>query len=179
MKVGLDLDGVVAKHPWGGFWVWLRKLKEKMLKKVGDKDYFYPASGVERWSWKVIDWSKKPAVRKKGLEEKEVEFYLVTSRFKFLGKLTLRWLELYGLKKVFKKIIINVDDLDPAKFKTKVVKKFELDIFVDDELEILRVLEKKTKAKLYWVVPEHRDKRENGNKEIVSKNSLKEFLECI
>jgi len=33
-RIGLDLDGVVARHSLRGFWIRLRLLKEKFLKKM-------------------------------------------------------------------------------------------------------------------------------------------------
>lgn len=171
IKIGVDLDGVIATHPLKGFWVKLRRLKEKILKKVNSTTYYYPATLLEKTSWKAINWLKKPISDQGGLfsslaQKNEVQFYLVTGRFNFLDKLTKKWLEKHQLKDFFYKIQINSDDLDPTIFKEKAVKKLGLDIFIDDDLEVLEYLKNRTKAKLFWIVPKYLNKIVNLNSRI-------------
>ena len=177
VRIGVDLDGVVAKHPWRGFWVWLRRSKEKLLKKTARSRYYYPSTVVERLGWWVINWLKTPAVVPGDLffslaADPGVEFYLVTSRFKFLEASTLKWLEKHQLAKCFKKILINTTDSDPLKHKKQMVEKFKLDYFIDDSLEVVYQLCRRTKANIFWVVPAHKKPKDNHDRRVVTSKSL-------
>lgn len=184
IKIGVDLDGVIATHPLKGFWVKLRRLKEKILKKVHLPTYYYPATLLEKTSWKAINWLKKPIRDQNGLfsslaQKNEVQFYLVTGRFDFLDKLTKKWLEKHQLKDFFYKIQVNSDDIDPTIFKEKAIKEFGLDIFIDDDLEVLEYLKKSTQAKLFWIVPKHLNKNANLDFRIESCHNFLDALQKI
>lgn len=184
IKVGVDLDGVVARHPLGGFWVWLRKLKEKILKKMHSSTYYYPATTFERLGWMVIDWERRPFIDKDNLfaslaKRDGVQFYLVTSRFKFLEKLTKDWLKKYRLDSCFYQVLINTDNIDPFIFKAKAIRNLGLDFFIDDDLDSINYLKDRTTAKFYWVVPGHKNKNDNHNCQIESCNDFLEALRKI
>lgn len=181
VKVGVDLDGVVARHSLGGFWVWARRVKEKILKKMHSSTYYYPSTPFERQAWKVIDGMRKPFIDKDSLfnslsKRNDIRFYLVTSRFKFLEKLTQDWLEKHGLDSHFYRVCINVNDLDPFIFKEKVVKDHNLDFFIDDDLDCINYLKKKNNVKLYWVVPGHRDEDDNHDHRV---RNCQDFTEAL
>lgn len=182
IRIGCDLDGVVAKHSLSGFWVKVRLLKEKLLKKTHTKEYYYPATKIERTAWRVINFLRVPdskgIVGLKDLQEKGCHFFLITSRFKFNEPSTLKWLKKYRLSSLFDKIIINVQDKSPIDFKIEAVTREKIDFFIDDDLEILLALEK-TQAKLFWVVPGHRSLLENHRQKIRSCHSFAEALREI
>lgn len=179
LKIGLDLDGVIAKHSLGGFWVRLRKIKEKFLKKIHNHSYFYPKTVLEINAWKIINWLRIPD--KDGVKQiirmkKEGwKFFLITGRFNFNNFLTVKWLKKYHLYDLFDKVLVNVGDEDPILFKSKQINKNKIDFFADDDLEVLHSF-KTDCAKLYWVVPGHRNGNENGHKQITSCASLYEAL---
>lgn len=180
IKIGLDLDGIVAKHSLGGFWVKVRLLKEKLLKKLHPESYYYPRTFLEKEAWKMINWLRIPDKEGinllKKLKRKNLKFYLITGRFNFNYPSTIRWLKKYQLWPLFEKVLVNVDDRDPTEFKVDLVKKESINYFVDDDLEVLVALQK-TPAKLFWVVPGHREGAENHGKRIVTCQSFVEALE--
>lgn len=182
IRIGCDLDGVVAKHSLSGFWVKVRLLKEKLLKKTHTKEYYYPATKIEQIAWKLINSLRVPdskgIVGLKDLHEKGCHFFLITSRFEFNEPSTLSWLKKYRLSPLFDKIIINVQDKSPIDFKAGAIMREKIDFFVDDDLEVLFALEK-TKAKLFWVVPGHRNHLENHRQKIHSCHSFAEALREI
>lgn len=184
IKIGIDLDGVVARHSLGGFWVWARKIKEKILKKMRSSTHYYPNTPFERLAWKVIDGVRKPFVDKGNLftslsKKNDIRFYLVTSRFKFLEKLTKNWLKKYRLNSSFYRVLINTDDIDPLFFKAKAIKDYGLDFFVDDDLEVIDYLKNKTAAKLYWVVPDHKNENDNPDSRVKNCQDFPEALKKI
>ena len=182
IRIGCDLDGVVAKHSLSGFWVKVRLLKEKLLKKAHTKAYYYPQTEIEQIAWKVINWFRVP--NKKGIEslkelrQKGYHFFLITSRFRFNEPSTEKWLKKYQLFSLFDKVIINVRDTPPIDFKIDAITREKIDFFIDDDLEVLLALEK-TRAKLYWVVPGHRSHLENHRQKIRSCHSFSEVLQEI
>ena len=184
IKIGVDLDGVVARHSLGGFWVWARKIKEKILKKMRSSTYYYPATPLEQLAWKIIDGARRPFVDKDNLftsfaKRDEVQFYLVTSRFKFLEKLTQGWLKKYRLGSGFYQVLINTKDIDPLAFKTKAIKDHGLDFFIDDDLEVINYLKNKIPAKLYWVMPDHKNENDNPDSQVKSCQDFSEALRKI
>ena len=153
IKVGFDLDGVIAQHTLGGFWFRLRKLKEKILKKTDGKEYYYPKSFLEKAAWLIIDWCRPPLKEKKVfcalVKDKKFQFFLITGRFKFLDKLTRKWLKKHQLTDCFEQIFVNVKNKDPRKFKNQKIQELNLDYFIDDEKETVRFLRKRVLTKIF------------------------------
>lgn len=182
IKIGCDLDGVVAKHSLGGLWVKIRILKERILKKAKDKDYYYPKTELERFAWKIINWLRVADEEGTGflqkLKRENFVFYLVTSRLKFNYSSTIKWLKKQNLLPIFEGVLVNVQNENPVEFKVKAVEKEKMDYFIDDDLEVLTQL-CRTKAKLFWVVPGHRNGKENHEGRIIACQSLSEALEKI
>ena len=147
-----------------------------MLKTAHSPIYYYPTTSLEKLAWWVINGVRKPAI-KNGFFP--AEFYLVTTRFKFLEKLTLGWLKKYHLDSCFKKILLNTEDLDPFVFKAGAINNYQFDAFVDDDLEMINYLKRNTIAKLYWVVPEYRSRSDNHDNKIESCADLTEALRKI
>lgn len=179
IKIGCDLDGVVAKHSLGGLWVKLRILKERMLKKAKDKDYYYPKTELERFAWKIINWlrvaDKEGTDLLKKLKGENFIFYLVTSRLKFNYSSTIDWLKKRTLLPVFEEVLVNVQNENPVEFKVKAVEREKINYFIDDDLEVLTAL-CRTKAKLFWVIPGHRNGEENHEGRITNCQSFADAL---
>jgi len=181
IKIGVDLDGVIARHSLGGFWVILRKLKERLLKTTHSQKWYYPSTFLEKFAWKVINWLRIPFADKDGFFASlaggnKAKFYLVTSRFKFLEKLTADWLKKYHLDQYFAEVLINNKDINPLIFKTEIIKERGLDFFIDDDLEVIDYLKKNIGAKLFWVVPGHKDKKDNNHHDVGSGDDFTDIL---
>jgi len=69
-----------------------------------------------------------------------VEMHIISSRFSFLKRLTNYWIEKNNFKKYFKSINFNFEDEQPHKFKERILKKLNVNIFVDDDLDLLKYL---------------------------------------
>mgnify|MGYP001606709234 CR=1 FL=1 len=61
IRIGFDLDGVIAAHPFGGLFLALRKWKERWLFKSHNSRYYYPDTSVEKFVWKLINNRRRPA----------------------------------------------------------------------------------------------------------------------
>lgn len=80
------------------------------------------------------------------------KYYLISSRFSFLKKKTSGLIKRYGLDKVFHAMHFNYGDKQPHHFKNEIIKKLHLDMYVDDDLQLLEHLTyKNPKIKFFWL----------------------------
>jgi hypothetical protein len=79
-------------------------------------------------------------------------YYLISSRFGFLKKRTDDFIKKYNLNKIFKAMYFNYENKQPHEFKNKVIKKLNLDMFIDDDIQLIEYLmEKNPKTKFFWL----------------------------
>ena len=80
------------------------------------------------------------------------KYYLVSSRFGFLKKRTDNLIKRHNLDKIFNAMYFNYENKQPHQFKNEIIKKLDLDMFVDDDLQLLEYLiEKNPKIKFFWL----------------------------
>jgi len=79
------------------------------------------------------------------------QLYLISSRFNFLKPETTKLVKKYQLDKIFDELYFNYDNKQPHEFKNEILKKLKLDIFVDDDLSLVRYVAKNNpKTKFFW-----------------------------
>jgi hypothetical protein len=84
--------------------------------------------------------------------DKTNQLYLISSRFKFLEPETTQLVKKYHLDNIFNKLYFNYDNKQPHEFKNEVLQKLNLDIFVDDDLSLVRYVAKDNpKTKFFWL----------------------------
>lgn len=84
-------------------------------------------------------------------KEKEHHLYLISSRFKFLEPETQYLIKKYELDKIFEKMYFNFENKQPHEFKNELLRKLDLDIFVDDDLSLVRYIAKNNpKTEFFW-----------------------------
>ncbi|MGH7203542.1 MAG: hypothetical protein ACREHC_03815 [Candidatus Levyibacteriota bacterium] len=87
----------------------------------------------------------------RSIPKEKHQLYLISSRFKFLEPQTVRLVKTYGLDEIFDEMYFNYDNRQPHEFKNDVLKKLKLDIFVDDDLSLVRYVAKDNpKTKFFW-----------------------------
>lgn len=80
------------------------------------------------------------------------KYYLISSRFGFLKKRTDNLIKHYRLDKIFNAMYFNYENKQPHQFKNEVIKKLDLDMYIDDDLELLEYLmNKNPKTKFFWL----------------------------
>lgn len=80
------------------------------------------------------------------------KYYLISSRFGFLEKRTSDIIKRYKLDKIFNAMYFNYSNIQPHEFKSEVIKKLNLDMYVDDDLQLLEYLSNKNpKTKFFWL----------------------------
>lgn len=155
IKVGLDFDGVVAYNPFRVMRAPWAYFKSNIL-GIRKLTFFYPQSTWQQIFWRILhDSSILPAVGIDLLQNivaKElIEAHLITGRYSFLDDHLHDWLDKYKLKDLFKTINLNKHDEQPHLFKEKMIRKHNLDFYIEDNLDIVTYLHGKHRTQIYWI----------------------------
>lgn len=155
MRIGFDFDKVFVNYPPLVPNFVIDRLYKKKSRKL---TYRIPGS-FER---KIRILSHHPLFRPpirsnitaltKIHEQKKHTLYLISSRFSFLRDKTQLWLKIYYMDELFDEIYFNFDDEQPHLFKNRMLSELKIDMYVDDDLDLLRFLaQKNSKKKFYWL----------------------------
>ena len=155
LRVGFDLDGVILYNPARIMRPLISIVKRLLLHKTKLK-FYYPHSPFEKWAWKQFHRSSifiAPGMNelKMLVKEKKIIAYLVTSRFSFFGTGLMRWINKNNLDTVFENVYFNKNDEQPHMYKEKMIKKLDLDFFIEDNFDIVRFVNNKSKTKILWI----------------------------
>lgn len=88
----------------------------------------------------------------KSISKKDHSLYLVSSRFGFLEQITQKLIHKHGFDTTFDGLFFNFNNLQPHLYKNEVIKNLKLDIYVDDDLPLLRYVARHSKrTKFFWL----------------------------
>lgn len=88
----------------------------------------------------------------KSISKKTNKLYLISSRFKFLQPETNQLINKLALDKLFDEMYFNFDNKQPHLFKEEILKKLHLDLYIDDDLSLLKhVAKSNPKTKFFWL----------------------------
>lgn len=163
LRVGFDMDGVLLYNPARIIRPFISLLKKKKVLERKELEFYVPHPGWEEFFWEMLHKSSfclAPGykqilqLRKQNL----IEPYLITARFNHLKKDYLKWKKRMKADEVFKQCFINDQDEQPHLFKERMIKELKLDVFVEDNWDIVHYLDqmsslanKKNKPKIIWV----------------------------
>lgn len=158
LKVGFDMDGVVLYNPARIIRPLISLLKDKGLIKRRQLQFYVPTSNWEKRFWWLFHQSSifvapgLPAL-KKMVDMGSVEAYLITGRFSHLKPDFEKWRRRFESKKIFTKYYLNEKDEQPHLFKEKMINKLGLDVFIEDNWDIVNYLQNrsKKKTKIFWI----------------------------
>lgn len=157
LKVGFDLDGVLLYNPARIFRPITIAIKSVLPKKTSNKTHFYyPKTPIEQLFWHIVHWSS--LFISDGFEDikdlsanNKIEAYIVTSRYSCLKPDLDRWLRILNKDNTFKGAFHNERNLQPHVFKANKIKELGLDLFVEDNWDIVRHISKNTSTKTLWI----------------------------
>jgi hypothetical protein len=115
------------------------------------------------------------AFLKKLADQNKHQLFLISSRFKFLKPQTEQLVKKNGLDKIFDKLYFNYDNKQPHEFKNEVLKKLNLDIFVDDDLSLLRYVAKDNPGTKFFLFDQYSKSAILG-KNITAINKLSQII---
>ncbi len=173
MNIGFDLDKVFIDYPP----LVSPKLIDKLYKKKDNGGLLYRIPAYPEQIFRRISHVPflRPAIKEnmeflKNIPKKGNQLYLISSRFKFLEKRTLKLVKRYNLDKVFDEMYFNFDNLQPHEFKNEIIKRLDLDIYVDDDLSLIKhVAKSNVKTKFFWLNQEHNNDHLTDNIFAISK----------
>ncbi len=156
IKIGFDLDGVLLYNPTRIFRPIIYFLKKYFLKRDVNK-FYYPKTKIEQLIWLFLHKTSlfpQPGIDdiKKLIRAKKIKAYIISARYEFLEMDFYRWIKKIDKEKLFSGYFYNTNNEQPHLFKKKMIKKLKLDIFVEDNWDIVKKLKiKNQKLKVFWI----------------------------
>lgn len=164
LKVGFDFDGVIMYNPARVVRPIISFFKrKKLLIRRKELDFFIPRTQFQKaFFWLLHQSSLFPAINLKEIqtlvEQGEIEAYVITGRYSFLKSDFERWLKKINAKKIFKGVYSNELDEQPHLFKTRKITELKLDLFIEDNWDIVNYLQRKfknsktqKKFQVFWI----------------------------
>lgn len=156
MNVGFDLDRIFINNPPfvpEKIILWLHKGNSN-----GSLKYRIPG----KFEQVVRIISHHPLFRqpiKENIEfmeklaaENNHTYFLISSRFGFLKKITEKLIKKYEIDKMFKSLHFNFFNDQPHLFKSQLIQKLKINKYVDDDFALLNFLASKNpKTKFFWL----------------------------
>ncbi len=154
-KIGLDLDGILIGRPP----LIPKKVIEYLYKDQTKQKLTYRFPSF--FEQKIRQISHIPGVRppilkncnflKKIAASKKYQLFVISGRFGFLQNLTYTWLKKYQLHEIFNKIYLNTENLQPHIFKSEMIEKIKVNMFIDDDFDTIVYLAPRfKKIHFYW-----------------------------
>ncbi|MFZ2025650.1 MAG: hypothetical protein WAV51_05220 [Microgenomates group bacterium] len=155
IRIGLDFDGVVAANPLRIVRGPITFIKRHIFKKK-KTEFYIPTSPLMKFAfWLPHQWSVFPGygvgILKQLVHEGNVEACIVSGRYGYLDAQIPIWLKRRGLDKTFTAVYANEKNEQPHIFKERMLKKLQLDYFIEDNLDIVLYLAPRVKTKILWI----------------------------
>lgn len=181
LRVGFDLDGVLLYNP-------LRitrpivSIAKKLFFKKRALHFYTPKTEWEKQLWKLFHKSSIFIALglddiKQLIKDKKIKAYLVTARYSYLKDDLEKWLKKMKVDRYFSGIYYNQRDEQPHLYKERIIKKLNLDIFVEDNWDIVNYLN--SKFRIYWIYNIFDRNKQFLNKFPDLKSSVKKIKEII
>ena len=159
-RVGFDLDGVLLYNPARIARPIIVFLKKIFFKKEVDK-FHYPKTNFQKLIWlmfhKIVFG---PALGydqlKKLIKLKKIKAYIITGRNESLKDDFNQWIIKLEANKYFSGSYFNDKNEQPYLFKEKMIRKLKLDLYVEDNWDIVQYISSKSKIqnpklKVFWI----------------------------
>lgn len=157
MNIGFDLDKVLIDYPpfVPG------RIIDRIYKKKSNGTLSYRIPKKPEQILRLAShhpYLRKPIsenlsfVKDLASQKNNNKFYLISSRFGFLQKITEQLVKKQELHEIFDELYFNFHNLQPHLFKEGILKKIKLQKYVDDDLLLLKYLaDKNPKTSFYWL----------------------------
>lgn len=179
MRIGFDFDKVFVNYPP----LIPSSLIDLLYKKKNHK-LVYRIPGTLEQKIRIlshISLLRQPIKRNvKTLSQivvyDSVETYLISGRFGFLKKQTENWIKKHKIDPLFKKKYFNFSNQQPHIFKNEIIQKLNIEMFIDDDLDLLLFLaQKNPNIDFFWVNGRLFEPHVTLPNNIISIKNLEEF----
>lgn len=155
LRVGFDLDGVLLYNPARIARPIIVFLKKIFLPKEQNK-FHLPKTKLQKFIWSLLHKTSFTSaggieIIKKMIIDKKIKAFIISARYESLKSDFDAWINIIEAKKYFTGIYHNNNNEQPHLFKEQMIIKLNLDIFVEDNWDIVKHLSKKTNTKIFWI----------------------------
>lgn len=167
MNIGFDLDKVFINYPP----LVPDGLIDTLYKKKSSKRllYRYPSPFEQRLRKLSHHPILRPGIKEnidflKSIPKAKNKLYLISSRFGFLEAETTRIMQNLELDAIFDEVYFNFENKQPHEFKQAIINKLHLDIYVDDDFELVKYIAKHNKkTQFYWLTKKRKQDKLTRN----------------
>jgi hypothetical protein len=153
LRVGFDLDGVLLYNPARIVRPIISLMKKKkVLIDRNELEFYVPKPGLGQFFWELFH--KSSVWVAPGFEQIEqlknqklIEPYLITGRFGHLKKDYVKWKKKMGAENLFASCYMNDRDEQPHLFKKRMIEQLKLDVFIEDNWDIVQYLDQQLNQK--------------------------------
>lgn len=160
LRVGFDLDGVLLYNPARIARPIIVFFKKIFFKKEVNK-FHYPQTRIQKLIWLIFHKVVfGPALGyedlKKLIRSKKIKAYIITGRNESLKDDFSRWMEKLDANKYFAGSYFNDKNDQPYLFKEKMIRKLKLDLYIEDNWDIVKYIDQRSniknqKVKVFWI----------------------------
>lgn len=156
IKVGFDLDGILLYNPTRIARPIIAFLKKYFLKR-DLKRFYYPKTALEKFIWLILHKTSlwpAPGINnlKKLIKKGKIKAYVISARYESLEKDFKRWQKKIDPENIFSGWFYNKKNDQPHLYKQKMIEKLKLNIFVEDNWDIVDYLKKsQNKCQIFWL----------------------------
>ena len=160
LRVGFDLDGVLLYNPARIVRPIVVSFKKLFLPNEQSR-FHLPKNQLQKLIWLFLHKSSFMIASgyddiKQLVINKNIEAFIISGRYDSLKGDFNSWLKKIEAKKYFKEIYYNSRDEQPPIYKERMIKKLKLDIFIEDNWDIIKhlnadVQKMNTHCKLFWI----------------------------
>ena len=159
LKIGFDLDGVLLYNP--------ARLVRPLISKLKQEDigihrrqleFYVPQKRWEELLWELFHKSSifiAPGFKRIAELKQQgiIDPYLITGRYGHLKNDFEQWRRKMKADQLFTQAVMNEQDEQPHLFKERMLNKFDLDVFVEDNWDIVEYLDQQFagERQVYWV----------------------------
>lgn len=155
MNIGFDLDKIFIDYPP----LVPDGIIDRLYKKKANGTLLYriPSRPEQIFRQFTHHPFLRPPIKKniaflKNIDKEKNKLYLISSRFGFLEDATLQLMQRQGFDKIFTGMYFNFTNEQPHLFKDRILKKLSLDIYVDDDFQLLKYIAKHNKkTQFFWL----------------------------
>jgi len=155
MNIGFDLDRIFINHP-----PYISNKFIDLLYKESVRDELkYRIPSIPEQKLRLLThYSKLRKPMKQNIQfiedlaaKNHNKHFLISGRFAFLEKTTQKLIKQYNFDKIFNAMYFNFENKQPHVFKDEIIKKKHIDLYIDDDLDLLAYLAPRNpKTKFFW-----------------------------
>lgn len=160
LRVGFDLDGVLLYNP-ARIVRPLIVAAKKIISPSKAHSFRLPKNRFEELIWLILHKSSFISATgiddiKTLIKENKIKGYIISARYESLKQDFERWVKKIDARSYFSGIYYNNNNEQPPHFKAAMIKRLKLDIFVEDNWDIVSYLQshvdlKAQDCKILWI----------------------------